>query len=299
MRRLFFSLFACAAISAETVITTGEKVQGKVLSIEDQRVVVRLASGEQVSLVKENILAIYDDEGREIWKSPTIVENDPTPDRGANSTVLGTYERLPRWELELLLGGGLMSSSAWFSKFPLGARGDYDYSLHGQVGIMRNIDRASAITISAGFSERNMTATGLAVDGIYGVAQWPVKYVDMRFGYRVRQDWLFLEGGLLQTICLGTVPITIDSGTRRTTLTDARADLTGFLGFYLTLGASFPIFSKYSLVTAFRYEHGLTSAVKADVATQTGYNNAVISSAPMQLIPWNVSAFLGVSFPLQ
>jgi hypothetical protein len=102
----------------------------------------------------------------------------------------------------------------------------------------------------------------------------------------------------LQTIQVGASPVTIDGGSRSTTFADARASTGGYLGFYLALGVIAQVYRDLEGLFMLRYDHGLSSAVDAQIATQTAPDGSVVSSAPLHLVPWSVSAHAGLRYPL-
>jgi hypothetical protein len=143
-----------------------------------------------------------------------------------------------------------------------------------------------------------MTANGVTMDGLYGVAIWPMQFIDARLGYRIHEDWLFIEAGLLQTFQVGASAVTIDGGSRSTTFSDARASTGGYLGFYVALGVMAQLYRDLQGLFMLRYDHGLSSAVDAKIATQTAPDGSVVSSAPLHLVPWSISAHVGLRYPL-
>lgn len=299
MRRLFFFLFACAAISAETVITTGEKVQGKVLSIEDQRVVVRLASGEQVSLVKENILAIYDDEGREIWKSPTIVENDPTPElKGDKERIpLSQGTSVPRYRgLHIGLTGsyGILWPNATFSRFALGSSPDYRPLAGGQASAAWYFDDSQAVVGSLGYTARQIPIRGITAEGYIGDGYWPMDLLDVRAAYRVHSDFFFIEMGLLTALSISNAPLTVQTTNR--TITNNSYTPKSYLALSFAIGINMHVTGQLYALSILRIDHAITSAVTGDAPTSTGVAGEVLSTAPIALLPMSGSIELGVAW---
>lgn len=295
---LLFAAFFLTPVSAALVVTKFDQIRGRIVRLEENRVILQADSGSEMNLSKEIILTIHDDEGKLLWSNPSIVLEDTTPDKPAAPGRFIIAKERPKWEIEASGGIGLMSVSTWFSTFPLGVRHDYRHLLEFNATGVRNLEGGGAFTASLGYSQRNLTASGITTDNVYGVAVWPMRFIDLRLGYRIREDWLFVEAGLLQTIQIGNSPLSIDSGSKTTELSDARADTGGYLAFYLSLGAIIPVYRNLSGLLALRYDHGITSAVDASVATQTGASGEVVSSAPLRLIPWSVTLHLGVNYRL-
>ena len=301
--RAFISVFIfCLLISpryAALVVTEDGQVRGQIVRLEETTVTVRLETGTAQTISKEQILTIHDDEGKLIWTHPSIVVNDPSPDKpGETAKPNLTPQRRPDWEIEATFGLGLMSSTAWFSTYPLGVKHDYRMLTEFNLTGLYNLDGSSFVTASIGYSQRDMTANGVTIDNLYGVAIWPMQFIDARLGYRLREDWLFVVAGLLQTIQVGASPVTIDGGSRSTTFADARASTGGYLGFYLALGLIAQVYRDLEGLFMLRYDHGLSSAVDAQIATQTATDGTVVSSAPLHLVPWSVSAHAGLRYPL-
>ncbi len=285
---------------AALIVTEEGQVRGQIVRLEEKEVVVRLESGAVQTISKEKILTVHDDDDRLIWTHPSIVLNDTSPDKADESVKLSlTAQRRPEWEMEVTAGLGLMSSTAWFSTYPLGVKHDYRMLKEFNLTGLYNLDPGSYLTASLGYSERDMTANGVTMDNLYGVAVWPMRFIDTRLGYRIREDWMFVEAGLLQTFQVGLSPVTIDGGSRSTTFADARASTGGYLGFYLTLGIIAQIYRDLESLFLLRYDHGLGSAVDANIATQTAPDGSVVSSAPLHLVPWSVSAHVGLRYPLR
>lgn len=295
---LFLALLASPAYAALLVTEEGQ-LRGQIVRLEENEVTVRLESGSTKSLNKEKILTIHDDEGRLIWSHPSIVVNDTSPEKAGEPSKLNlTPQRRADWEIEATFGLGLMSSTAWFSTYPLGVKHDYRMLTEFNLTGLYNLDGSSFVTASLGYSQRDMTANGVTMDGLYGVAVWPMQFIDARLGYRIREDWLFVEAGLLKTFQVGTSAVTVDGGSRSTTFSDARASTGGYLGFYLALGVIAQLYRDLGGLFMLRYDHGLSSAVDASIATQTAPDGAVVSSAPLHLVPWSVSAHIGLRYPL-
>lgn len=278
------------------MVTDAGQVRGKIIRLEENEVHVRLESGAVETIAKDKILTIHDDEGRLLWAHPSIVVEDDT--ENVEKLVLAP-KRHPLWELEASFGAGLMSSTTWFSTYPLGSKHDYrllqEFNLMG----LYNLDGSSYLTATLGYSERELAANGVTIDGLYGVAVWPMRFLDLRAGYRIREDWLFVEAGLLKSFQLGTSPVIIDGVSRSTTLSDARAVTGGYWGFYLGLGAIMQLYRGLEGMLLLRYDHGLSSAITAQIATQTATDGSVVSSAPLRLVPWSVGAHIGVRYALR
>lgn len=295
---LLLALLASPAHAA-LVVTEEGQVRGQIVRLEENEVTVRLESGSTKSLNKEKILTIHDDEGRLIWSHPSIVVNDTSPEKAGEPAKLNlTPQRRADWEMEATFGLGLMSSTAWFSTYPLGVKHDYRMLTEFNLTGLYSLDGSSFVTASLGYSQRDMTANGVTMDGLYGVAIWPMQFIDTRLGYRIREEWLFVEAGLLQTFQVGSSAVTIDGGSRATTFTDARASTGGYLGFYVALGVIAQVYRDLEGLFMLRYDHGLSSAVDAKIATQTAPDGTVVSSAPLHLVPWSVSAHIGLRYPL-
>ncbi|GAB4427809.1 MAG: hypothetical protein OHK0011_09860 [Turneriella sp.] len=296
---LLLALLASPAHAA-LVVTEEGQVRGQIIRLEENEVTVRLESGTVQTISKDKILTVHDDEGRLIWSHPSIVLNDTSPEKASEPAKLNlTPQRRADWEIEAALGLGLMSSTAWFSTYPLGVKHDYRLLTEFNLTGLYDLDGSSFVTASLGYSQRDMTANGVTIDGLYGVAVWPIQFIDARLGYRIREEWLFVEAGLLQAFQVGASPVTIDGGSRSTTFADARAATGGYLGFYLALGAAVPVYRDLEGLIMLRYDHGLSSAVDAKIATQTAPDGTVVSSAPLHLVPWSVSAHVGLRYPLK
>ncbi|HNE20356.1 MAG TPA: hypothetical protein PLF85_11595 [Turneriella sp.] len=302
MRALLPYLFICLLASpqyAALIVTEEGQVRGQIVRLEEKEVTLRLESGTVQTINKDKILTIHDDDGKLIWSHPSIVVNDTSPDKPGETAKLNlTPQRRPNWEIEATFGLGLMSSTAWFSTYPLGVKHDYRMLTEFNLTGLYNLDGSSYLTASLGYSQRDMTANGVTMEGLYGVAIWPMRFIDARVGYRIREEWLFVEAGLLQTFQVGASPVTIDGGSRSTTFSDARASTGGYLGFYVALGIIAQVYRDLEGLFMLRYDHGLSSAVDAKIATQTAPDGTVVSSAPLHLVPWSVSAHVGLRYPL-
>lgn len=279
-------------LSAAVVVTPREKLHGEIIRIEADQILVQTKFGEVREIPRAEIIAIENDDGKTLWSLAS------SGDYGTSHTTsnLMRQNKNTLWRLNVTLGGGLMSSSSWFSKYPVGVRGDFDSLLNGNVSLLRSIDSQSAWVVGLGFSQRNLTASGINFDGAYGVGIWPAYYIDLRAGYRATQDWLFLEGGLLQAIRVGDAPLTMNSGQKQIQYSTSRATLGAYLAFYLGLGAVIPLWSRIAGLVLLRYEHGITPSLDADVATQIGFSGEVQSRAPVRLIAWSMALELGVEF---
>ncbi|MCS6972408.1 MAG: hypothetical protein NZL89_05215 [Leptospiraceae bacterium] len=253
---------------------------------------MRNDSGEEQSLDKNIVLAIYNDDGRLLWLNPSVKAEEALQD---NSTGNGNPS-LPPWYLEIVLGAGLMSSSSWFSSYPLGSRYDFALSQELQAALSHGVEDGSQLVFGLAYTRRTLSANGVQFDGLYGVAFWPAEFMELRLGYRAVEGFLLAEAGLLRSFPINNAPLTVESYSRRTTFNDARATIHGFWGFYLQLGAIWEFSTTLAALGFLRYDHGLGSALEANVATQTALDGSIVSTAPLRLVPWNSGIYVGLRY---
>lgn len=300
MRRLGISLFLafCASIHAETVFTADGKVEGKLLRNDEKTVVVRPLKGAEVSLVKENVLAIYDDEGTLIWSNPAIEQNDPTPEaKAARLELPRAAGRLNNRGLHLGVAGGagMLWPNATFSTFPLGTSPDYRVMTEVNATAAWYIDDSQALVGGLGYAARRLPVHGINA-GVIADGYWPMEYLDVRSGYRMHSDIFFIEAGLLTAMKLANAPLTVETTGR--TITNYDYTPRTYLALYFSLGMNLPITQQLYVTAQVRIDHAVTPALTGNAPTATGVSGEVISTASMSLVPLSGTLQLGLSWRL-
>ena len=301
MRRIGISLFfaICASIHAETVFTADGKVEGKLLRNDEKTVVVQPLKGPEVSLVKENVLAIYDGEGSLIWSNPAIQQNDPTPEaKAARMELPRATGRLNYRGLHLGLSGGagMLWPNATFSSFPLGASPDYRVMTEINATAAWYTDDSQAIVAGLGYGQRRIPVHGIYAGGVIADGYWPLDFLDVRAGYRIHSDIFFLEGGLLTAIKLANGPLTVETASR--TITSYDYTPRTYLALYFALGMNLPITQDLFAMGFVRIDHAVSPAVVGNAPTATGVSGDVISTASMSLVPLSGNLQVGLSWRL-
>lgn len=296
---IILSLWIFGAVHAEAVFTADGKIEGKILRNDDKTLVLQPSPGNEVSLVKENVLAIYDDEGNLIWANPSIQQNDPTPEaKGRRIELPPATGRLNYRGLHLGVAGaaGMLWPNATFSTFPLGTSPDYRMMFEGKASAAWYTDDKSAFVGSLGYAARRIPVHGINASGVIADGYWPMEYLDVRVGYRLHSDIFFIEAGLLTAITLANAPLTVETTSR--TITNYDYTPRTYLALYFAVGMHLPITQQLYGTAMVRVDHAVTPALTGAAPTATGVAGEVISTAPISLVPLSGSLELGLSWRL-
>ncbi|MFO1469517.1 MAG: hypothetical protein U1F27_00595 [Turneriella sp.] len=286
-------------LHAETVFTETEKFTGKMLRNTDQEVTLKPEKGGEISLSKEKVLAIYDDEGNLIWANPVIQQSDPTPEaKGRRIELPPESGRLNYRGLHLGVAGsaGMLWPNATFSTFPLGTSPDYRPLFEGKAAIAWYTDDKQAFVGSLGYAARRIPVHGINASGVIADGYWPMEYLDVRAGYRLHSDIFFLEAGLLTAIKLANAPLTVETTSR--TITNYDYTPRTYLALYFAVGMYLPITQQLYGTATVRVDHAVTPALTGAAPTATGVAGEVISTAPISLVPLSGSLEIGLSWRL-
>ncbi len=284
-------------IRGETVFTETEKFSGKMVRNSDKEVTLQPGNGSEISLNKEKVLAIYDDEGNLIWANPAIQQNDPTPeakDRGMELPAASGRLNYRGWHLGLTGGAGMLWPNATFSSFPLGASPDYRVMTEMNATAAWYPDDSQAIVATVGYGQRRIPIHGINAGGVIADGYWPMDFLDVRGGYRIHSDIFFLEAGLLAAINLANAPLTVETASR--TITSYDYTPRTFAALYFALGMNLPITQQLFATAMVRVDHAVSPAVAGNAPTATGVNGEVISAAPLSLVPLSGTIQLGLSW---
>ena len=284
-------------IRGETVFTETGKSSGKMIRNTDTEVTLKPEKGSEITLGKEKVLAIYDDEGNLVWSNPAIEQNDPTPEaKDRRMELPRATGRLNYRGLHLGVAGGagMLWPNATFSSFPLGASPDYRVMTEINATAAWYLDDSQAIVAGLGYGQRRIPVHGIYAGGVIADGYWPMDFLDVRAGYRVHSDVFFLEGGLLTAIKLADAPLTVETTSR--TITSNGYTPRTYAALYFALGMNLPITQQLYLTTMVRVDHAVTPVVTGNAPTATGVNGEVISTAPISLVPLSGTLQLGVSW---
>ena len=285
-------------IRGETVFTETEKISGKMLRNTDQEVALKPEKGSEISISKEKILAIYDDEGGLIWANPAIQQNDPTPEAKERRLELPPASgRLNYSGLHIGAAGGagMLWPNATFSTFPLGTSPDYRVMTEVGATVAWYTDDSQAFVGGLGYAARRLPVHGINA-GVIADGYWPMDYLDVRGGYRFQSDIFFLEAGLLTAIKLANAPLTVETASR--TITSYDYTPRTYLAIYFSIGMNLPITQQLYGIAQVRIDHAVTPALTGNAPTATGVAGEVISTAPISLVPLSGSLQLGLSWRL-
>lgn len=295
---IFVGLLA-PQIHGETVFTETEKFSGKMLRNTDKEVALKPERGSEISLSKEKVLAIYDDEGTLIWSNPAIEQNDPTPEaKAARMELPRASGRLNYRGLHLGVAGGagMLWPNATFSTFPLGTSPDYRVMTEINATAAWYTDDNQAFVGGLGYAARRLPVHGTSAGGVIADGYWPMEYLDVRAGYRMHSDIFFIEAGLLTAIKLANAPLTVETTSR--TITNYDYTPRTYLALYFSLGMNMPITQQLYVTAQVRVDHAVTPALTGNAPTATGVAGEVISTAPISLVPLSGSLQLGLSWRL-
>jgi len=286
-------------IYGETIFTETEKFSGKMIRNTDQEVTLKPEKGSEISLSKEKILAIYDDEGGLVWANPVIQQNDPTPEAKERRIELPSATGKLNYRglhLGVAGGAGMLWPNATFSSFPLGASPDYRVMTEINASAAWYLDDSQAIVTGLGYGQRRIPVHGIYADGVIADGYWPMDFLDVRAGYRIHSDIFFLEGGLLAAIKLANAPLTVETASR--TITSYDYTPRTYVALYFALGMNLPITQNLFITAMVRIDHAVSPAVVGNAPTATGVSGEVISTASMSLVPLSGTLQLGLSWRL-
>lgn len=301
MWRLLVIIFVVTTtvLHAAVVFGPDSKAEGRIVRNDDKGVVLKPPKGDEITFSKENILAVYDDDGNLIWASPTIEQNDPTPEaKNARIEIPAEHARTNYRGLHLGFMGsiGILWPNATFSSFPLGASPDYQPTADFNAALAWYTEDTQAWVASLGYALRRIPIHGIIADNVMGDGTWPMQHLDLRGGYRFHSDIFYLEAGFLAAIKMTNAPLQVQT-TLRTIESDAYTPRS-YLALYAALGAKVPLTARLNVDSALRVDHAITPAIAGYAPTATDVNGQTVSSAKLSLLPISVSFQLGLSWKL-
>jgi hypothetical protein len=297
---LLVGLFS-QALFAATVFTREGRSDGELKKQNEKEIVIQPKSGPEIVIPREQILAIYDNEGTLLWSHPSIVQSDPTPEKktaGEKIELMNTDSpaRYRGWHLGATGGFGVVWPSGLFSSFPLGTGPDYRPVIGIEATAARYYQNNQALTLGLGYTRRNIPVTGISESGVTGNGYWPIDYLDLRVGHRTHADIFFLEGGLLVAVKISNAPLNVETASQN--LTSSAYDPRSYFAVYAAFGINFPITRQLFGLCMVRVEHGLTAAVTGNAPTATSVAGDVLSTAPISLVPFSATIQLGAAWRL-
>jgi hypothetical protein len=295
-----FAFFLNSALNAITVFTTDARHDGVILSENPREIILRKKDKTQITLNRDEILTMYDDQGNLLWTNPSIVHHDPTPDLPPEQNKIqlppsGTGGGYKGWHIYLSGSVGVSGPNATFGKFPLGMGPDF---LPGSFDICSGaawyFQPNQAIVGGLGYASRPLLVKNINVQGAAGDGYWSLQYFDLRGGYRVHSGSWFIEAGLIAAVPVGGTALRLD--TTSGTLQSHAYDVRTYGALYGTLGSYFEITGRLHALAMLRVEHGITAAVVGNTPTSTGYGGGVNSYGELTLVPIVVALQLGVGW---
>lgn len=296
-------LASCPGLAAATIITQDKRFSGKITRDGKESISLKLESGGDITLLRNDILTVYDDEGALIWSHPSILKAE-TPESEAKSKIEIQQAEIksPFRGLHFGLTGGygIGYGNATFSSYPLGSGPDYRTSLEVNASAAWYFSPTGALAFGLGGSQRDIAVKGInaANLGVTGNGYWPMQFFDLRAGYRFQSDIFFVELGLLAAISTQYVPLTIETANSTTTGLLANTTQRSYVALSLALGANIPVWNQLFIITFVRADHGVTPAISSDIATAVDTNNNATSTAPLSLVPLTITGHLGVAWRL-
>lgn len=303
-----FALIAPSTqLRAATIFTQDERHEGEIISQNKESVVLRKTAFEKtksddITLMRDKILTIYDDEYKLIWSHPSIAKPDSTLERKEKLEIDQADSRSPYkgWHVGLSGGLGIGYGNATFSSYPLSTGPDYRTLIEVNASAAWYYSTRGALVFGVGGSQRSMPIKGInaANLGAQGNGYWPMQFVDVRAAYRFQSDIFFVELGVLAAIKTSDVPLTVETTTSTTTGMLTGTAQKSYAALSLALGANIPVATRFYIFVMARIDHGVTQAVTGDLATAQGPQGQVLSTAPMSLVPLSITGQLGVAYRL-
>lgn len=304
--RLILTLLSIALFSnltAATIFTQNTRFEGKITRDGKESITLKQQSGGEITLLRNDILTVYDDEGVLVWSHPSIIKADPADRDGKNRIEIQQSEiKSPYRGLHFGLTGGygICYGNATFSSYPLGSGPDYRAAIEVNASAAWYFNPSGAFTFGLGgsardFAVKNINAANL---GVQGNGYWPMQFFDIRAGYRFQSDIFFIELGMLAALSTQYVPLTVE--TANSTTTGMLSDTTqrSYAALSLALGVNIPVWNQLFVIGFVRADHGVTPVVSSDIATAVDNNNKATSTAPLSLVPLTIMGHLGVAWRL-
>lgn len=293
----------CANLAAATIFSQDKRFQGKITRDGKESVTMKLERGGEITLLRNDILTVYDDDGRLIWSHPSIIKPENGERDAQDKIEINQSEtKSPFRGLHFGLTGGygIGYGNATFSTYPLGSGPDYRTSIEVNASAAWYLNPAGAVTFGLGGSARDIAVKGInaANLGVTGNGYWPMQFFDIRAGYRFQSDIFFIELGMLAAISTQYVPLTIETVNATTTGMLANTTQRSYAALSLALGVNIPVWNRLFIIGFVRADHGVTPVISSDIATAVDNNNRATSTAPLSLVPLTIMGHLGVSWRL-
>jgi len=281
---------------AETVFTSDARYDGEITRQNEKELAIKNKNSPEVVIPREQITAIYDNDGNVTWSHPSIVKNDQTPEKETKLELPSTEATGPYrgWHVGVAGAFGVIWPSGIFSSFPLGTTPDYRVAYEVGARGAWYYSNQNALTFGLGYARRNVPISGIIEGGNANNGYWPMDYLDARVGFRSHAGIFFFEPGIVTAINLTNAPLTVETASR--TLTNSTYRTPAYVAFYISVGANFPVTKQIFAFAAARVEHGVTPAVSGDAPTATDVNGKILSTAPINLIMFSASLELGVLY---
>jgi hypothetical protein len=289
-------IFFCSALNAESVFTQNGRLDGNLVRQNEKEIVIQPKGAAEIILNRNEVLTLYDDEGNLIWSHPSIVRNDPTPETATKIELPAPEPGSAYRGLHVGVSGsfGLIWPSGIVSNFPLGTTIDYNYGFEIAGTSAWYYGNNQALIFGLGYARRNMPIAGIIEHGVVSNGYWPMDYLDVRIGHRSHSGIFFIEPGLLTAVNLTKAPLTVNTASG--TWTNNSYGTPTYLALYFSMGASFPITRQIFGLCSVRVEHGISPAVTGAAPTATDVSGNVLSTAPINLVPFGVSFQLSATW---
>lgn len=285
-------------VSAETIFTSEARYDGEIVRQNEKEIVVKNKNTPEVTIPREQVTAIYDNDGNVTWSHPSIVKNDQTPEKETKLEIPSTETTGPYrgWHVGIAGAFGVIWPSGIFSSFPLGTTPGYRFAYEAGARAAWYYSNQNALSLGLGYARRNVPISGIIEGGNTNNGYWPMDYLDARIGFRSHSGIFFIEPGIVTAINLTNAPLTVETATR--TLTNSTYKTPTYVAFYISVGANIPVTKQIFAFAAARVEHAVTPAVSGDAPTATDVNGKILSTAPINLILFSASLELGISYKL-
>ncbi len=278
------------------MFTQNGRIDGALVRQSEKEIAIQPKGAAEIVLNRSEILTLHDDEGNLIWSHPSIVKNDPTPEAAMKIELPAQESGSAYHGLHVGLAGsfGALWPSGLVSNFPLGTTLDYSYGFEIAGTSAWYYGGNHALVFGLGYARRNIPISGIIEKGITGNGTWAMDYLDVRLGHRSHSGIFFIEPGLLTAVNLTKAPLTVNTATG--TLTNNSYGTPTYVALYLSVGANFPITRQIFGLCSVRVEHAISAAVTGNAPTATDVSGNVLSTAPINLVPFSISVQLGATW---
>ncbi|MFO1527222.1 MAG: hypothetical protein U1F16_14740 [Turneriella sp.] len=185
---------------------------------------------------------------------------------------------------------GLSNPNASFSTFLPGTGPDFRSASEFAASITYYWNEENGFNLSVGSASRDIAFKDSTASGLF-----PMQFLDLRAGYRLQPNALFIEFGILGAVKTKDVPITIATSSVSASGGIVGVNQKSYAAIYAMLGIYLPVSNNIFLQAAGKVDYGVTPAVDGNWPYYTT-SGAQYKTEKVTLVPFNMGVSLGIGF---